>query len=151
MNETLASLSRLFERDLSKLKEELMAYEEESRLWEVKGDIINSGGTLCLHLCGNLKHFIGAVLGNSGYVRERDREFNDRNVPRADMAKNIDETLAVVTQTLESFDPEKLNDEFPLRVFQGKPMSNQFFLMHLSSHLTYHLGQVNYHRRILEA
>ena len=60
-------LITLFERDLNKMAEEVKTYKEESQLWVVKGEIKNSAGNLCFHLLGNLNHFIGAILGNTGY------------------------------------------------------------------------------------
>lgn len=151
MNQTTANFKAIFERDINKLKEELALYENEADLWVVKGEIANSAGNLFLHLCGNLKHFIGAVLGDTGYVREREREFNDKNVSRADIDKNIDETLQVVSQTMENMDPARLTEDYPQRVFQGKAFNTELFLLHLSGHLMYHLGQINYHRRLLNA
>jgi len=151
MNRTTENLKAIFERDINTLKKELALYENEADLWVVNGAITNSAGNLFLHLCGNLKHFIGAVLGDTGYVRERDREFNDKNVSRAEIDKSIDETLAIVSQTIENLDPETLGDDFPQRVFQGKAFNTELFLLHLSGHLMYHLGQINYHRRLLSA
>lgn len=151
MSQTVTSLKVLFERDLNTLKKELMAYEDESQLWLVQGGITNSAGNLVLHLCGNLKHFIGAVLGNSGYIRERDKEFNDKNVSRTDMATSIDETLEIVLKTLDSLDDAALDKIYEVRVFNDKPITTHIFLLHLSGHLMYHLGQINYHRRLLTA
>lgn len=149
MSQTIKSLKALFERDLDNLKKELMAYEDESQLWLVEGAIANSAGNLVLHLCGNLKHFIGAVLGGSGYIRERDREFGDKNVSRSAMATSIDETLEVVLNTLDSLTDEDLDKIYEVRVFNNKPITTHIFLLHLSGHLMYHLGQINYHRRLL--
>lgn len=150
MNRAIHSLKLIFERDLDRLKDELLAYKTESNMWKVEGEITNCAGNLFLHLCGNLKHFIGANLGNTGYIRERDREFSDKNVSRADIATNIDETKAVVSNTLENLDPARLEEEYTQRVFQGKPINTHLFLLHLSGHLMYHTGQVNYHRRLLD-
>lgn len=149
MSQTITSLKALFERDLNKLKEELMAYQDESQMWLVDGAITNSAGNLFLHLCGNLKHFIGTVLGNSDYIRERDREFNDKNISRKDIVTNIDETLAVVLKTLDGLDDAALNEIYEVRVFNDKPITTHIFLLHLLGHLTYHMGQINYHRRLL--
>lgn len=149
MSQTIKSLKVLFERDLGTLKKELMAYEDESQLWLVEGAITNSAGNLILHLCGNLKHFIGAVLGGSGYIRERDREFGDKNVSRAEMAKSIDEAREVVLNTLDGLTDADLDKVYEVRVFNDKPITTHIFLLHLSGHLMYHLGQINYHRRLL--
>ncbi len=144
----LTSLITLFNRDLTKLEEEINLYPNEESVWVLHGNIKNSGGTLCLHLCGNLQHFIGAVLGKNGYVRNRDNEFTARHVPRHLLLDEILKTREAVKQALMQLDPSQLAEEYPIQVW-GYPITTTFFLIHLASHLTYHLGQVNYHRRIL--
>ena len=90
-------LINIFSRDLNKLKEEISLYKDENSLWIVKGDISNSAENLCLHLIGNLNHFIGATLGNSGYVRTRELEFSSKNCSREEMLKSVDQTIEIVT------------------------------------------------------
>lgn len=141
-------LITLFEKDLNILIREVDSYSEESDLWKTAPGITNSAGNLALHLVGNLQHFIGAVLGDTGYVRNREAEFSDRNVPKAKILQDIQETIAVVSATLTKLNDEQLNDIYPIEVF-GKPMTTLHFLVHLEGHLNYHLGQVNYHRRLL--
>jgi uncharacterized damage-inducible protein DinB len=141
--------TKLFLRDLEKLKIEITSYKDEKKMWEVSGNIKNSSGNLCLHICGNLQHFIGATLGNSGYVRKRDLEFSKKNVPVSEMVKEIEKTLEVVEQTLSELNEEKLDEIYPINVF-GKEMTTGFFLTHLTTHLSYHLGQINYQRRLLD-
>ncbi len=140
---------QLFQRDLKKLKTEITSYKDEKKIWEVSAEIKNSAGNLCLHICGNLQHFIGAVLGNSGYVRDRDSEFSRKNVPVEELIKEIDKTLEIVTETIRNFEEEKLIEIYPINVF-GKEMTTGFFLAHLTTHLNYHLGQINYHRRLID-
>ena len=148
--------TKLFLRDLEKLKIEITSYKDEKKMWEVSSDtcpsgrrVKNSSGNLCLHICGNLQHFIGATLGNSGYVRKRDEEFSRKNIPVEEMVEEIDKTLEVVKQTLNDLKEEKLDEIFPINVF-GEEMTTGFFLTHLTTHLSYHLGQINYHRRLLD-
>ena len=144
------SLSELFERDLNKLKEEINLYKDENRIWDVKGDIKNSAGNLTLHLLGNLNHFIGAILGNSGYVRNRDKEFSDNHVPRTEIIGNIDKTIGIIKSTLLKVSDQQLKKDYPIKVLKNKEtMRTEFFLIHLLGHLNYHLGQVNYHRRLI--
>lgn len=141
-------LASLFERDLGKLKIELLAYENEAAMWAVTPVISNSAGNLALHLLGNLNHFICAVLGNSGYVRNRDAEFSQKYVPRDFIIAHIDETIVAVSNTLRGLDAVALAADYP----QDKWNQNNtvgFLLLHLSTHLNYHLGQINYHRRLL--
>ena len=143
------TLTELFERDLNRLKEEISLYVDESKIWAVKREIKNSAGNLALHLLGNLNHFIGAILGNSGYVRNRDAEFSDKNVPRDEIINNIDKTIGVIKSTLSKISDEDLKKDYPVKVLKDKvTMRTEFFLIHLSGHLNYHLGQINYHRRL---
>lgn len=143
------SLKSLYERDLIKLKTEIEAYQNEELLWKTDKNILNSAGNLCLHLIGNLNHFFGAVLGNSGYVRQRDLEFSLKNIPRTELIKNIDATLTVVISTLNRLSTEDMEKAYPLEPL-GYPMTVGFFMIHLIGHLEYHLGQINYHRRLLD-
>jgi len=142
-------LSKLFERDLEKLKTEINIYKDKKKIWEVSSEIKNSAGNLCLHICGNLQHFIGATLSNSGYIRNREAEFNSKNIPVEDMQKEIDKTIIIIKKTLNELDEKRLEEIYPINVF-GKEMTIRFFLAHLTTHLSYHLGQINYHRRLLD-
>lgn len=141
-------LIQLYERDLGKPKMEVEQYHDEAYLWKKSGEISNSGGNLTLHLIGNLKHFIGTVLGKSDYVRDRDREFSDSDVPRDVLLAGVEETARVVRATLEKLTADDLATTYPIEVF-GHSMTTEFFLVHLATHLNYHLGQINYHRRVL--
>ena len=143
-------MAELFARDLNRVKQEIALYSDEALLWSLKGDISNSPGNLCLHIIGNLNHFIGAVLGGSDYVRHRDREFNDKNVPRFEMLTAVDATILMVNNVLKKLTAEQLEQDYPIELF-GKPMTTSWFLIHLHSHLNYHLGQINYHRRLIQA
>jgi uncharacterized damage-inducible protein DinB len=142
------SLNKVIQRNLQQLKKEISAYDNEKDLWLMAGEIPNSAGNLCLHLCGNLQHYIGTVLGDSGYIRQRDAEFSTKDVSIADLQSLIDTTMEAVSHTLENFDQKKLAEDYPQQVF-GTPMTTEYFLIHLAAHLGYHLGQINYHRRIL--
>ncbi len=141
-------LLELYERDLLKLKSEVSQYANEADLWKISGDISNSAGNMTLHLVGNLKHFIGTVLGGTAYVRDRDLEFSDDAVPRDLLIAGILETQSVVKETLAKLSSDDLEKTYPIEVF-GRPMSTEYFLVHLATHLNYHLGQINYHRRLL--
>ena len=141
-------LISIFNRDLTKLKTEIELYENEANLWLVEKNIANSAGNLCLHLTGNLRAFIGAQLGNSGYVRHRDLEFSSKNIPKAELIRQIEETIIVVSQTLNKLTEDDLSQGYPVVVFAEK-MTTGYFLTHLATHLGYHLGQINYHRRLL--
>lgn len=148
----LTHLQKQYTNDLTKLKEEISAYKNESNIWLTPGGINNSAGNLCMHLSGNLLHFIGAVLGETGYVRDREFEFNGKDVSREDLLKGVDEAIEVVTATLGKLDESDLEKEYPLDVFgHGDGMKTGYFIIHLRAHLAYHLGQVSYHRRVTDA
>lgn len=146
----LDALRQVFVRELEKLHNEIAAYQNEEMLWVVEKNISNSAGNLCLHLVGNLNAFIGAALGNTGYVRQRELEFSRKNVPRAEMLASVQATSAMVDSVLAALPEETLAATYPIELF-GKPMTTGFFMLHLVSHLNYHLGQINYHRRLLDA
>lgn len=143
------SLKTLFNRDLHKLKTEIESYQNESNIWKTQEGITNSAGNLCLHLLGNINTYIGAEFGKTGYVRNRALEFSLKNIPRADLVSKIEETIFVVNTALDNISEKDLKMEFPILVFEKKT-STEFMLIHLTTHLAYHLGQINYHRRLLD-
>lgn len=142
----LETLRALYTRELATLRREIEAYPTDASLWTLPAGLPNSGGTLTLHVCGNLQHFIGGVLGGSGYVRDRPAEFSRRNVPRSEMVREIDTTLEAVHRGLSALTPERLDDAYP-EVMAGHRYQIGDFLTHLAVHLGFHLGQVDYHRR----
>ncbi|SIS92699.1 Protein of unknown function [Chryseobacterium ureilyticum] len=143
------SLKSLYDRDLNKLKTEIEAYQNEENLWKLDKNISNSAGNLCLHLIGNLNHFIGAQLGNTGYVRHRELEFSLKDIPRTELIEKIEATIKMIDSVLPQLNEEDLKKEYPLIVFEDT-MTTDYFLIHLIAHLDYHLGQINYHRRLLD-
>jgi hypothetical protein len=148
MSELIETLQKLILRDLDKLEKEITLYPTEESIWRVSGQITNPAGNLCLHLCGNLQHYIGFRLGNTEYKRNRDLEFTAKNISRQKLLAEIAQTKKTVREAFSLLQPEQLNATYPENVF-NEPMTTQYFLVHLSGHLAYHLGQVNYHRRLL--
>ncbi|MFQ5674339.1 MAG: DinB family protein [bacterium] len=144
----LKSLTKIITRDLDKLKNEINAYTDESKIWATVPGINNSAGNLCLHMTGNLKHYIGATLGNTGYVRDRDSEFTQKNIPRHELLRGLDEASEVVKNTLAAMNRDDLDKPYPIDFYKLNG-STEFYLIHFSTHLNYHLGQINYHRRVL--
>lgn len=142
-------LKTLYNRDLDRLRKEIGLYANESKIWHIEKGIANSAGNLCLHLIGNLNTYIGKELGGNGYVRNRELEFSQKNVPRNELIKIIDDTKRMVESTLNSLSNQQLMEEFPVLVYETK-MPTGAFLTYLTTHLSYHLGQINYHRRLLD-
>jgi uncharacterized damage-inducible protein DinB len=145
----LKELNQLFQRDLDKLGEELITYSDEAKLWVVDGQITNSAGNLTLHLFGNLRHFIGNDLGGVSYVRNREREFSAKDISRENLLEELREVKKTVEESLLQLNPSRLGD-MSIHSFFGYSMSLGYFLVHLYGHFNYHLGQINYHRRLLD-
>jgi uncharacterized damage-inducible protein DinB len=142
------SLLEIIERDLNKLKDEIKLYKDEKSLWIVKKEISNSAGNLCLHLMGNLNHFIGAELGKTGYIRNRENEFAAKNVSAKVLINYIENATEIVKHTLENLSAEDFEKDFPQQK-HSKIVKTDFMLLHIITHFNYHLGQINYHRRLI--
>ena len=142
-------LKTLFERDLNRLQNEIKLYKNEKNLWIVDKHITNSAGNICLHIIGNLNGYIGAEIGNTNYVRNRPIEFTLKDISKAELIDNIEKTKMVIAAVLDKLTTEHLEKEYPILVFEYKT-STGYLLIHLTTHLTYHLGQINYHRRLLD-
>lgn len=141
-------LIKLFERDLNQLISEIDQYPDEADLWLKPEGIKNSAGSLAFHIIGNLNHFIGSVLGDTGYQRDRAAEFDTREVPRLSIISDLNATGKMIRKVLGELTDERLQETFPVQVFE-QWLNTTYFLIHLHGHLNYHLGQVNYHRRLL--
>ena len=142
------SVKRCLLRDLSGFELELEAYDTDAQVWELPKGVNNSTGTLTLHGCGNLRHFVGNVLGKSGYVRDRDAEFALRDLPRVELEMIIAVTRDEIARALDHLDPDALTLDFPLQV-ANTTLSTGQLLVHVATHLTYHLGEADMHRRIV--
>lgn len=144
------SLKTLFIRDLNKVKFEIEQYQNDKNIWRVENPVSNSAGNLCLHLVGNLKTFIGAELGKTGYIRNRELEFSLKDVPRNELIKQLEETIEAVNYSIDQLTEEDLENDYPEIKVLEDDRSVKYMLIYLSSHLAYHLGQINYHRRLLD-
>src|SRR5947209_20089051 len=149
MTNPLPSLLRPFlRRELRSLRLELEAYADERLIWAHPPGLPNSAGTLALHLAGNLRHYVGAILGGNGYVRNRDEEFAARDVPRAVLLEQIAAAEAAVESTLPRLSEEQMSQPFPEPI-GGHSLQTGEPLVQLAVHLAYHLGQISYHRRLV--
>ena len=142
------SLSTFFERDLDKIITEISLFENENDIWKIKEGILNSAGNLALHIIGNLNHFIGTTLGNTGYVRNRDEEFSLKDIPFETLIADINDLKETVKNTLSKLSSADLQNDFPIKI-RDEVFSTQNMLVFLLAHLNYHLGQINYLRRMM--
>lgn len=138
----------LYERDLSKLSDEINLFKKEKDIWKTKGDIKNSAGNLALHLLGNLNHFIGRTLGHTDYIRKREEEFSLKDVPREKLISDINQLKEIIKNTLPKISDEQMKGEFPMKI-GDQVFTTETLLIFLLAHFNYHLGQVNYLRRML--
>ncbi|MBP2615026.1 putative damage-inducible protein DinB [Chryseobacterium jejuense] len=134
---------------MNRLESEIEAYQYEINMWKTEKNISNSAGNLCLHLIGNLNHFIGAQLGNTDYIRQRDLEFSLKNIPRNELIEKIQATAVMVDRILSTLTEASLKNEYSRAPGEEK-ISTIHFLIHYIAHLDYHLGQINYYRRLLD-
>ncbi|MGE0816281.1 MAG: DinB family protein [Vicinamibacterales bacterium] len=147
MSTTSSALAALYARDLARLVRQHDALDD-AHLWQVRPGVTNSAGNLMLHLVGNLREFVGRQLGGVAYARDREREFGARDVARAELGAALRELAAVVPDVLRGMAEERWDETFPQNVL-GEPVSNRQFVIHLYGHLNYHLGQIDYLRRVL--
>lgn len=144
------TIRHVLARDLRAVAREVDAFPDDDALWRSAPGVTNSAGTLALHLAGNLEHFVGAVLGRTGYVRDREAEFSTRDLTRAEVRGRIEAAAKSVEATLAQLESAQWDAEYPVPV-GGRSIGTGVFLVHLATHLAYHLGQVDYHRRMVVA
>jgi uncharacterized damage-inducible protein DinB len=145
---TIDDVRRVLVRELGTIAAELEAYPDDASVWACPPGLPNAAGTLALHLVGNLRYFVGARLGGTGYVRDRAAEFATRGVSRADLRAQVDAAVQEVGDALARLTPAHLDERFPEPI-GGVHLSTGRFLQHLVAHTGYHLGQLDYHRRVV--
>ncbi len=145
MNELLI---QLYENDLNKVIKEIELYENDEDLWKLESNITNSGGNLALHLIGNINHFFGANLGGTDYKRERDLEFAGKNISSDEIVEGLKNAIEVLRNTLENLSEDDFEKDYPEEL-GGKVHKTETIVLYMLTHLNYHLGQINYHRRLL--
>lgn len=144
----VTSLERFLLRELASLRREVEAYPDDALLWVIPPGLPNSGGTLTLHLNGNLRHYIGARLGGDGYVRDRDAEFSTRDLSRRELLEGIAAAEHAIRSTFSTLTEEQLSAPYP-ETLRGATLETGELLLQLAVHLGYHIGQISYHRRLV--
>ena len=145
----LQALNQSFLKFLDRLKEQLSGYSDEQLIWITVEGISNSAGNLAIHLLGNLNHFIGATLGNTSYMRNRPLEFSTEFKPLEEIYEEIETTKLMITSVLLKLDHETLNSDYPYEFGDETPSTHKW-LIQCMTHFAYHMGQINYHRRLLD-
>ena len=145
---SVKTLKDLYLFELENLRKEISAYKKEQNLWLIQAEVNNSAGNLCLHLTGNIQHFIGTLIGKTDYIRNREAEFNDKHQSKADLLKEIEVAMQVASATFDKMSEADLTSIYPID-FMGV-QTTDFYLTRFLAHLSYHLGQISYHRRLLD-
>jgi Protein of unknown function (DUF1572) len=149
MKDFTANLTTLLVRELNAFARELDLYPDDASVWKTAPGVTNSSGNLALHVAGNLQHFVGAVLGGTGYVRNRDLEFSRSSGTRAEIKAELNAAIAAVEKTLPALSADVLAGAYPASPVPGKQIGTSLFLQHLCSHASFHLGQAGYLRRVV--
>lgn len=142
-----SELAALFARDLRRLQQEIAAFPDTGALWATGPGVTNAAGTLALHLEGNLREYVGRQLGGHVFARDRPREFSARGLPQGEIVARIDAITASIPPVIAALSETALDAVYPEDVL-GAPMPTRQFLVHLLGHLNYHLGQIDYLRRL---
>jgi hypothetical protein len=140
-------LAALYARDLTRLVQELRAFPGTSGIWKVAPGIANAAGTLALHLEGNLREYVGRQIGGLAYERDRPLEFSAHGVDQAELVRRIEAVREMVTRVIGGLTAAALDAPHP-EPYDGRTLPVRQFLVHLYGHLNYHLGQVDYVRRV---
>ncbi len=144
----LDELKMFLLRDIAALERELELYPDDSSVWQSVTGLPNSAGNLILHVSGSLQHFFGALLGNSGYLRNREAEFSRRDVPRSELRQELAAARKGVLAGFEHLTEQSLEQPFPARITDSD-LSTRLTILQFVTHLAYHLGQIDYHRRMV--
>ena len=123
----------LYKKELERLKQEILAYAADEQLWATPSKAI-AAGNLCLQLTGSLQHYIGNLIGDSGYIRNKEAELKAKNLSRE--------------RPLEELSKTELQKVFPTTEFE-EPVTTEFYVLHLLKVLGYYLGQIRYHRLVV--
>lgn len=144
----LEELKAFLLRDIASVERELDLYPDEESIWKNLPGLPNSGGNLILHLAGGTQYFFGSALASTGYLRNREAEFSKKDIPRSDLTKELHDARQAVLAGFATMTEEKLEQPFPARI-TDTDLSARLTILQLVTHLAYHLGQLDYHRRMV--
>ncbi|HET6349285.1 MAG TPA: DinB family protein [Candidatus Krumholzibacteria bacterium] len=148
MRDVITDLKMVMVRELGAFQREIECFPDDELMWTTPPGVTNSAANLALHACGSMQHFVGAVLGGTGYVRNRDLEFSRRSGTRAELVRELQKTAQVVDATLSKLDDATFNAQYP-EAIRGFEFTTHRVLVHMATHLAFHLGQAGYLRRVL--
>jgi uncharacterized protein DUF1572 len=139
-------------RDFGKRVHDLSEELSEQEFWTKPYPYGNSVGHLALHIIGNLNYYIGARIAQTGYARDRDREFNESDPPpKKEVLRRLDEVVELVVKTLETQTSDSWGTEYSAAGWEA--LNDRFTAFHrCAAHFQYHTGHMIYlvyeHRRL---
>jgi uncharacterized damage-inducible protein DinB len=102
---------------------------------------MNSVGNLCLHLAGNESHYLGAVIGGSGYRRDRPAEFTaGGGFDAPALLARLREARASTRAALATLAPADL--DLPVAADHPAAPTARKLILHVATHYAYHSGQI---------
>jgi hypothetical protein len=143
LDATLAEvLANRFEANLARVRE-LGSPLNEKQFWSKPYPYGNSFGHLVLHLTGNLSYYIGAQIANTGYVRDRNREFAEPNPPSKEETLNrLGDAVAMVIEVVRA---QSAGDWAKAYSAVNTNCSNRLdMVLQCAAHMQHHVGQMIY-------
>ena len=141
------SIASLIDSVLAGCPREMYLFPYDETLWRTLPGVPNSAGNLALHVAGNLQQFVGAVLGGSAVVRNRDGECSRRAGARGELFEELQKAAVAVRTVVPNLTDAVLEHDFPEPVIPTRRIQTLRFLLHLCAHASFHLGQAGYLRR----
>ena len=139
-----ATLARYYEDEIQAKLHHWVAPISSEQLWMRPYPYGNSIGHLLLHLTGNLNYYIGAQIAGTGYVRHRDREFNDTGKrPKEQVLADFDRAISMVVATIGN---QSAEDWMAPYSAERESLAKDRFgaLMRCAGHAYHHVGQIIY-------
>lgn len=137
----------LYSRELDRFKNEILAFENDELPWKMADGLNITAGNICLSLCGSLQHNIGNMIGDSGYIRNKEAEQKAKNITRERLVEEIENAKGIVVNTLEEISKSDLLKIFPSKEFE-EPITTEYFLIHQLSQLSFSIGQISILRNV---
>ena len=137
---------RLFDESLPRITQCLDQLSDD-QIWWRPNESSNSIGNLILHLCGNVRQWIGTGLGAQPDHRKRQSEFDERRIlSREALLQELMSVMTMAKDIISQVSEADLLTERPVQTFQETGLS---ILIHVTEHFSYHTGQIAYITKML--
>ncbi|WP_235299197.1 DinB family protein [Portibacter marinus] len=139
---------RIFDENWSRVNKCLEILNEE-QVWYSQNENVNSVANLILHICGNLRQYVCSGIFREKDVRDRDREFSAEpgRFDKKELKSMFAETMEELGEKIELLTPEILTQNYSVQGFQESGIA---IMIHITEHLSYHVGQITHITKSLE-